>query len=113
MVTVELPAMSPAVMAAAWIAALSRTRVSTQEIEAFFGWREDPVNDAAFAALCHVPDSAPRFVAVGAGSDGDVIDVWTGGRAWLAERVGEPLTAAKAHRMAAMLNERQLSERSA
>lgn len=105
MVTAELPAMSPAVMAAAWVAALSHRKVTTQLVEEFARWRADPVNDMAFGALSGVPDRAPRFIAVEGAASADVIDVWTGQRAWLAEEMGEPLTMAKASRMAALLNE--------
>jgi hypothetical protein len=100
MVTVELPAMSPAVMAAAWVSKLSHLRVTPDDVEGFFLWRRDPVNEAAYAAVAQAVQARPRYLAVG----DEVIDVWTGEVPDIVADIGHRLSPEAAQRVARDLN---------
>lgn len=96
MVTVELPAMSPAVVAAAWVSLLSHRSVANEAIEGFFLWRRDPVNRAAYDAIANAVQARPRYLAVGR----EVIDVWTEEVRDIVAEIGRKLTSEGAWRIA-------------
>lgn len=100
MVTAELPAMSPAVMAAAWVSLLSHRSVANEAIEGFFSWRRDPVNRAAYEAVSKAVQTRPRYLAVGR----EVIDVWTGEVPDIVAEIGRKLSPEGARRIAEDLN---------
>jgi hypothetical protein len=98
----KLPSTSPAVEAAVWVSRLSRTSITGEAIRDFFNWRRDPVNDVAYEAMSAAIATANRYAALADGSNGDVIDIWTGERPWFfADRY---LTFEQAQDAAAGLN---------
>jgi len=103
---------APYDQAAAWCAKLSRTSIDNDELRAFFAWRRDPRNAAAFATAAKARRrQTERFVVEPDPGGFSVIDVWTGEPADFANRSQAGISEDDADAIAEILNRRALSGR--
>jgi ferric-dicitrate binding protein FerR (iron transport regulator) len=100
---------NPQVEAAAWIAKLSQTRITTAELQEFSAWRKDPANDAAYRAVEQsVRRRGGRFVFQPDARGFSVIDTWTGDPAEFAARPQTGISKEDARDIAELLNRRAI-----
>ncbi|MFN3585788.1 DUF4880 domain-containing protein [Phenylobacterium sp.] len=89
-----------------WVAKLSRTSVSTEDLEAFFEWRRDPANRQVWDALAAGRKRARRFVVRPQTERYKVVDIWTGETVVIAMTPQHDLSEADAIHTARLLNRR-------
>jgi hypothetical protein len=89
-----------------WVAKLSRTSISTDELEAFFAWRRDPANRRVWDALEAGRKRVDRFVVRPQTERFKVIDIWTGETAVIASTAQDGLSEDDALHTARLLNRR-------
>jgi hypothetical protein len=95
--------------AAAWIAKLSRPRITTAELHEFSVWRADPANDAAYRAVEQtVRRRDGRFVVQPDPTGFSVIDTWTGDPAVFAAIPQAGISEEDARDIAELLNRRAI-----
>lgn len=97
--------------ARAWFEKLSRPKVTTAEMQAFEGWRDNPANDAAYSALELGLEGGRRFVIRPMVECYRIVDIWTGETAALGGAVQSNLSDEEARRAAAQLNQLVRSRR--
>ena len=98
--------------ATAWCAKLSQTSIGNDELRAFFAWRRDPGNVAAFNAAAKARRrQTERFLVEPDPFGFSVIDIWTGEPAEFATRPQSGISEADAAAIAEVLNRRALSGR--
>lgn len=96
--------------ATAWCARLSQTSIGNDDLRAFFAWRRDPGNVAAFNAAAKARRrQTERFLVEPDPFGFSVIDVWTGEPAEFATRPQSGISEADAEAIAEVLNRRALS----
>jgi len=101
-----------AVQAAAWIDKLSRPAVRNDDLSAFFAWRRDPANLAAYEAESRARKRREsRFVAEPDPFGFTVLDRASGQAAAFAGRAQTGIPEADAEDIAEILNRRDLRER--
>lgn len=102
----------PAAQAAAWIDKLSRPAVLNEDLNAFFAWRRDPENLAAYEAESRARKRrGSRFVTEPAPFGFTVLDRASGEAAEFAGRAQSGIPEADAEDIAEILNRRDLRER--
>jgi hypothetical protein len=102
----------PAAQAVAWIDKLSRPSVSNEDLNAFFAWRRDPENIAAYEAESRARKRRDsRFVAEPDPFGFTVLDRASGEAAEFAGRAQTGIPEADAEDIAEILNRRDLHRR--
>jgi len=102
----------PAAQAAAWIDKLSRPAISNDDLFAFFAWRRDPVNLAAYEAESRTRKRREsRFVSEPDPFGFTVLDRASGEAAEFAGRAQTGIPEADAEDIAEILNRRDLRAR--
>jgi len=102
----------PAAQAIAWIDKLSRPSVSNTDVAAFFAWRREPHNLAAYEAEARARKRLQsRFVAEADPFGFTVLDKATGEAAEFAGRRQTGIPEADAEDIAEILNRRDLTRR--
>jgi ferric-dicitrate binding protein FerR (iron transport regulator) len=89
-----------------WVAKLSRTSISTGELETFFAWRRDPANRRTWDALEAGRKRVDRFVVRPETERFKVIDIWTGETAIIAMTAQDGMSEDDALHTARLLNHR-------
>lgn len=102
----------PAAEATAWIDKLSRPSVRNEDLHAFFAWRRDPENLAAYEAESRARKRREsRFIAEPDPFGFTVLDRATGEAAEFAGRAQAGIPEADAEDIAEILNRRDLRRR--
>ena len=101
---VVMPHTVDAAAAAGWMARLSETPVGRGDLEAFFVWRGDPENRAAWDALAAGRGHADRYVVRPQADRFRVVDIWSGETAVIAMTPQDGLSEADARHTAQLLN---------
>jgi ferric-dicitrate binding protein FerR (iron transport regulator) len=105
-------ARQPAAQAIAWIDKLSRPAISNEDLHAFFAWRRDPENLAAYEAESRARKRRDsRFVSEPDPFGFTVLDRATGEAAAFAGRAQSGIPEADAEDIAEILNRRDLQRR--
>ena len=94
------------IAATEWVTKLSRTSISTDELEAFFAWRRDPANRRVWDALEAGRKRVDRFVVRPETERFKVIDIWTGETAIIAMTAQAGMSEDDALHTARLLNRR-------
>lgn len=92
--------------AKAWVAKLSRTSISTDELQAVFAWRCDSENRRAWDALAAGRLSVDRYVVRPETERFRVVDIWTGETAVIAMAHQDGMSEVDAVHTARLLNRR-------
>lgn len=92
--------------AEAWVAKLSRTSISTDELEAFFAWRRDSENRTVWDALAAGRHLVRRYVVRPETERYKVVDIWTGETAVIAMTPQDGMSEGDAVHTARLLNGR-------
>ena len=104
------PPRDPKAEAEAWIAKLSRTSITSAELQEFSVWRDDSANDAAYRrAELEAERQRPqrgRFVVRPDGTGFSVIDTCTGDLAVFATVLQTGISEEDAREIAEVLNRR-------
>jgi ferric-dicitrate binding protein FerR (iron transport regulator) len=100
--------------ATAWVARLSQPSIDGEALRAFFAWKREPANAAAFDAASKARRRQTERFRVEPDATGfSVIDVSTGEPAAFANRPQSGISEADAEAIAEVLNRRDLSSRAA
>jgi hypothetical protein len=92
--------------AEAWIAKLSQTSVSNDDLRAFFAWRREPENRRVWDALAAGRRRVKRYVVRPETERYKVMDIWTGETAVIAMTPQDGMSEADAVHTARLLNGR-------
>jgi hypothetical protein len=103
---------NPSDEAAAWVARLSQPSIDNDALRAFFAWRRDAANRAAFDAASKARRRASeRFLVEPDPFGFTVMDIKTAEPAVFANRPQAGISEADAEAIAEVLNRRALSDR--
>lgn len=89
-----------------WVAKLSHTSISTDELGAFFAWRRDPANRRVWDALEAGRKRVHRYVVRPQTERYRVVDIWTGETAVIAMTPQDDMSEEDAAHTARLLNRR-------